>query len=124
MEGFVAIVAIFIALPWIIFHYITKWKSAQTLTSEDENLLDDLHELARRLDDRMLTVERIIAADNPGWRNSAYDPASIGIEDRANFGTRDVSRFDLPRDEERAPDRLFENPTDGPKGRSNQPGRL
>ena len=41
---------LFIGLPWIIFHYITKWKTAATLTTEDENLLDELHDLARRLE--------------------------------------------------------------------------
>jgi phage shock protein B len=76
-----AIVTLFIGLPWLIFHYITKWKSAATLTREDENLLDELHEMARRLDDRLGTIERIMTAENPGWRQVAADPASIGIED-------------------------------------------
>ena len=26
--GIIAIVALFIGLPWLIFHYITKWKTA------------------------------------------------------------------------------------------------
>jgi phage shock protein B len=59
---------LFIGLPWVIFHYVTKWKSTATLTREDENLLDELHDMARRLDDRLNTIERIIAADNPGWK--------------------------------------------------------
>lgn len=61
---------LFIGLPWIIFHYITKWKTAATLTNEDEALLDQMHETARRLEERLMTVERIIAADNPDWRPS------------------------------------------------------
>jgi phage shock protein B len=73
---------LFIGLPWLIFHYVTRWKSQATLTKEDENLLDDLHELARRLDDRLATVERIMSADNPNWRQLTVDPASIGIEDQ------------------------------------------
>jgi phage shock protein B len=72
---------LFIGLPWIIFHYITKWKSSATLTTEDENLLDELHELARRLDDRMCSIERIMTAENPNWRALACDPADTGIED-------------------------------------------
>ena len=59
---------IFVALPWIIFHYITKWKSQATLTEPDEKLLDELHEAARRLDDRLCTIERIMTAENPEWR--------------------------------------------------------
>jgi phage shock protein B len=77
----IVIPTIFIALPWLIFHYITKWKSAATLTREDENLLDELHDMARRLDDRLGTIERIMTAENPGWRQMSADPASIGIED-------------------------------------------
>ena len=73
---------LFIGLPWIIFHYVSKWKTAATLTTEDENLLDELHELARRLDDRMCTIERIIQAENPNWRQIACDPAGLGLEDR------------------------------------------
>jgi phage shock protein B len=57
-----------IGLPWLIFHYITKWKQAATLTQGDEKLLDDLYEAARRLDDRLCTIERIMTAENPEWR--------------------------------------------------------
>jgi phage shock protein B len=73
---------LFIGLPWLIFHYITRWKSQATLTREDENLLDELHDLARRLDDRMCSIERIMTAENPNWRAVACDPAEIGLEDR------------------------------------------
>jgi phage shock protein B len=59
---------LFIGLPWLVFHYITKWKTAATLTSGDEKLLDGLHEAARRLDDRLCTIERIMTAENPDWR--------------------------------------------------------
>ena len=68
LPGIIAIVALFIGLPWLIFHYITKWKTAATLTSGDEKLLDELHEAARRLDDRLCTIERIMTAENPNWR--------------------------------------------------------
>ena len=64
----ISVVTLFIGLPWLIFHYITKWKTAATLTSGDEKLLDDLHEAARRLDDRLCTIERIMTAENPNWR--------------------------------------------------------
>ena len=63
-----AIASLFIGLPWLIFHYVTQWKKNGSLTIEDERLLDELHDLARRLDDRMRTIERIVAADNPGFR--------------------------------------------------------
>ena len=74
---------LFIGFPWVIFHYITKWKTAKTLTTEDENLLDELYDLARRLDDRMLTIERIVQAENPNWRALGQDPVETALEDRS-----------------------------------------
>ena len=65
-EFFVA--AVFIAIPWIIFHYITKWKTAATITTDDEHLLDELYQLAKRLDERMDTVERLVASDNADFK--------------------------------------------------------
>jgi phage shock protein B len=64
----VIVPAIFLGLPWIVMHYITKWKTAATLTTGDEALLDELYQLARRLDERMDTVERLVAADNPDFK--------------------------------------------------------
>lgn len=76
-----AIGAIFIGLPWIILHYVTQWKKSATITREDENLLDELHEAARRLDDRLHSIERIIAADNPNWRLKDTSSVMDQIED-------------------------------------------
>ena len=67
MEEVFAVVAIFIALPWIVLHYITKWKTSATITTDDEALLEDLYSLAKRLDERMETVERLVAIDNPDF---------------------------------------------------------
>ncbi|WP_448586413.1 envelope stress response membrane protein PspB [Thermaurantiacus sp.] len=58
-----AIFAIFLGMPWLVFHYVTKWKQAKAITVEDEDLLDELHDLARRLDERLTVLERIHAAD-------------------------------------------------------------
>ena len=35
----VVIPVIFLGLPWLIMHYITKWKQAKVLPREDEALL-------------------------------------------------------------------------------------
>lgn len=59
---------IFIGLPWIIMHYVTRWKTAATITTDDEVLLEELYNLAKRLDERMDTVERLVASDNPEFR--------------------------------------------------------
>ena len=72
MEELIIIPAIFIGLPWIVLHYITKWKTAATITTDDEALLEELYQLAKRLDERMDTVERLVASDNPD-----FEPARI-----------------------------------------------
>ncbi|MEA3014250.1 MAG: phage shock protein [Sphingomonadales bacterium] len=92
----IAITAIFVVLPWIIFHYISKWKTAATLTTEDENLLDELHELARRLDNRMGTIERIIQAENPNWRALGQDPVETVLEDRSERLYESAGRTNRP----------------------------
>ena len=67
---------LFIGLPWLIFHYTTQWKRARGLSIEDERLLDNLHDIARRLDDRVNSIERIMTAENPRWReNALHGPA-------------------------------------------------
>lgn len=60
---------LFIGLPWLILHYLTKWKSGRGISQQDEMLLDDLHEMARRLDGRLDSIERIIAAEDPTWKD-------------------------------------------------------
>lgn len=83
MEDVIAIVALFIALPWLALHYLTKWKTAATITSDDEALLEELYNLAKRLDERMDTVERLVASDHPDFK-----PARIALD-------REISRQPL-----------------------------
>jgi phage shock protein B len=84
---------LFLGFPWLIFHYLTKWKQAKTLTGEDEKLLDDLYDMARRLDDRLCTIERIMNAENPNWRQTCLPDTTTPIPDslsraRARSGER------------------------------------
>ena len=89
MEEIIIIPAIFLGLPWIIMHYITKWKTAATITTDDEHLLEELYQLAKRLDERMDTVERLVASDNPEFR-----PARITADrDVDNEPLRELDRL-------------------------------
>lgn len=68
MDPELIIIPIFLlGLPWLILHYVTKWKTAATITSDDEVLLEELYNLAKRLDERMDTVERLVASDDPSF---------------------------------------------------------
>jgi phage shock protein B len=85
----IVMVTLFIGLPWIILHYITRWKTAATITTDDETLLEELYGLAKRLDERMDTVERLVASDNPDFK-----PARL-IHDREidNAPLRELDRM-------------------------------
>jgi phage shock protein B len=79
----VIIPTIFIGLPWLVLHYVTRWKTAATLTNDDERMLGDMNDLARRLEDRLDTVERLVAQDNPDWhpRRIDHDAEDYQIEE-------------------------------------------
>ena len=84
---------LFIGLPWLVFHYVTKWKQSATITGADEKLLDDLYDLARRLDDLLCSIERIMTAENPNWRQQCLPDATARIEEElSDVRSRNRSR--------------------------------
>lgn len=54
---------------WIIFHYITKMKTAKGLTPEDEIMLTEVWESTKKMEDRIVTLERILDIESPSWRH-------------------------------------------------------
>ncbi|WP_299327709.1 envelope stress response membrane protein PspB [Parasphingopyxis sp.] len=97
---------LFIGLPWLILHYSTQWKRAGSMTREDEDLLDELYDAARRLDDRMHSIERIIAADNPEWARDRILRQDRPMDDRIEERLEDrleprVPEKDMSRAERR-----------------------
>ncbi len=54
-----------VAPIWIIVHYTTRWRTAKTLTAEDEKQFAELWQIAERMEERMGNVERILDADVP-----------------------------------------------------------
>ncbi len=59
----VIIISIFVVLPWLILHYISKSRSAGRLTEDDERMLEDLWRSARTMERRIETLERLIEPD-------------------------------------------------------------
>jgi phage shock protein B len=90
---------IFIGLPWVILHYMTKWKTAATITVDDEVMLEELYNLAKRLDERMETVERLVASDDP-----SFTPARrlIADHERDNEQLRELEKMMLEKKGTRA----------------------
>ena len=69
MFALLVVFLVIVAPIWLILHYATRNSASRKISSKDEALLEDLHESARRLEDRIHTLERILDADDPQWRN-------------------------------------------------------
>jgi phage shock protein B len=62
----VALVFVCLILPrWIILHYLSKWRSSRGLAAQDEKLLTDLWNAARRMEERLDNLERVLGPDQP-----------------------------------------------------------
>lgn len=55
-----AIIAVFVVLPGMIFHYITLWRKQATLQPDDERMLEDLWRSARSIERRIETIEAVL----------------------------------------------------------------
>ena len=66
-------VILFIAIPaplFIVLHYITKWKQSREMSSDDEQMLEDLWKLSQRLEERLNTLETILSDEVPELRRN------------------------------------------------------
>ena len=65
----IAILAIFVVLPGMIFHYITLWRKQKTLMPDDERMMEDLWRSARNMERRIETLERLLdSGEDEGTR--------------------------------------------------------
>lgn len=61
----VGAVLLFVAMPWLFLHYTTRWGRQEEINQVNQELIAELNERARRLDERATTLERIARADEP-----------------------------------------------------------
>ena len=64
-------VIVFIAIPaplFIVLHFISKWKQSREISGGDEQMLEDMWLLARRLEERLESLESILDSELPDWR--------------------------------------------------------
>ncbi len=72
MTTILAILFVVVVVPlWLVLHYSTRWRQARTLSPERERMLAGLWQTARRLEGRIATLETILDAEAPGWRDRA-----------------------------------------------------
>lgn len=61
---FLAVVAPLI----VVLHFVTKWKQSREISTDDEQLLEDLWMLSQRLEERLMTLEEILDEVVPDGR--------------------------------------------------------
>lgn len=66
--GIIAILGVFVFLPWLLFHYITVWRGQKTLKPDDEKIMEDLWRSANRMERRIEALEALI--DGEGGKRS------------------------------------------------------
>ncbi len=65
----VIIFMIVVAPIWLILHYRSKRQISQGFSEEEYIQLSELSELADKMADRIKTLEAILDAETPEWRN-------------------------------------------------------
>lgn len=54
---------------WVIFHYTTKRREAKTLLSDENEALETLLDAAEKMEKRIETLEKILDANDPSWKD-------------------------------------------------------
>ncbi len=73
--GFVLglIFLVVVAPIWIVAHYLVRWRKSRRLSAGDEKALGELYDIARRMEGRVVSLERVLDAEAPGWRAKSGD---------------------------------------------------
>ena len=65
----IIIFLVVVAPIWLVLHYRSKRQISQGLSEEEYLQLAQLSELADEMTERIHTLESILDAESPGWRN-------------------------------------------------------
>jgi phage shock protein B len=64
----IGILVIVLLALWIVLHHITLWVTGRKLSADDERMMGELWQTARRMETRIEQLERVLDAEAPGWR--------------------------------------------------------
>ena len=68
----VGILSVFVFAPWMLFHYITKWREQKTLRPDGERIMEDLWHAAKRMERRIEALEALIESE--GEKSTSHYP--------------------------------------------------
>ncbi|MEL6868932.1 MAG: envelope stress response membrane protein PspB [Pseudomonadota bacterium] len=64
------IIFLTVVVPLItVLHFITKWKKSRELTVADESMMEEVWEIAQKLESRVNVLETILDDEAPDWRS-------------------------------------------------------
>jgi phage shock protein B len=72
---------VIVAPTWIVMHYRSVNRSSRHLTEEDRQALEDMLVAVDQLSERVESLESILEADHPDWRQGVSD--QTGKEQKA-----------------------------------------
>ncbi len=62
---------IFVAPLWVVLHYRHRDRAGQGVSTEDQNKINQLRQLAEKMEERVITLENILDSEQPDWRNKS-----------------------------------------------------
>jgi phage shock protein B len=69
MSELAIILFLTIVVPLIVvLHFVTKWKQSREISGDDEKMLEDMYVMSQRMEERIVTLEKILDAELPEWR--------------------------------------------------------
>jgi phage shock protein B len=71
---------VIVAPTWIVMHYRSVNRSSRHLTEEDRQALEDMLVAVDQLSERVESLESILDADHPDWRQN--ESSQTGREQR------------------------------------------
>lgn len=77
----IAILALFVVLPGMVFHYITLWRRQKTLQPDDERMLEDLWRSAKAMERRIETLESLLEARDAAAQRRPPRPTRTSLDD-------------------------------------------
>jgi len=69
MSELAIILCLTVVVPLVIvLHFITKWKQSREISGDDETMLEDMYVMSQRMEERIVTLEKILDDELPDWR--------------------------------------------------------
>ncbi len=69
MSELAIILALTVVVPLVVvLHFITKWKQSREISGDDEKMLEDMYLMSQRMEERIVTLEKILDDELPDWR--------------------------------------------------------